>query len=185
MHNDCTHPVGCYALPGYHLAHSESKHLSCAALAGLRCLWYDSCTRKTPTLHDARSARRSRCGSAHFACHHCRRLSAVLDSHASAFMISTTTRHRVMVAPQRHDVHQGHASESHGFAPVAPVRVTVRRRGKPPRSHIGGEMLSHASHDAAPPTHKYHGRDTSEYAPVSEMRNLVGVLGSYKRHLKG
>ncbi len=81
-----------------------------------------------------------------------------------------------MIAPQRHDVHTGHASESHVFAPVAPVRVTVRHRGKPPRSRIGGEMLSRASHDAAPLTHKHHRRDTSEYVPVSEIRNLVVVL---------
>ncbi len=81
-----------------------------------------------------------------------------------------------MIAPQRHEVHQGHASESHVFAPVTPVRVTVRHRGKPPRSRIGGEMLSQASHDAAPLTRKHHGQDTSEYVPLSDIRNLVGVL---------
>ncbi len=45
-----------------------------------------------------------------------------------------------MIAPQRHDVCKSHASESHVFAPVAPVRVTVRNWGKPSRSRIGGEM---------------------------------------------
>ncbi len=71
---------------------------------------------------------------------------------------------------------QSHASESHVFAPVAPVRVMFRHRGKPPRSRIGGEMLSQASHDAAPRTRKHHGRHTSECAPLSDIRNLVGVL---------
>ncbi len=50
-----------------------------------------------------------------------------IGSSGEVLEIDTTTRHRVMIAPQRHDVHKGHAYESHVFEPAAPVQVTVRK----------------------------------------------------------
>ncbi len=90
-----------------------------------------------------------------------------------------------MIAPQGHDVHKGHASESHGFAPVAPVQVTVRDHAS------AAGWRSHAPQDAAPPTHKHHGCDTSEHVPLSGIRNLVfqrrlwrGAFGRLDRSLR-